>query len=62
MDHLAEKTTIDSNLSNGKTLSLEVIIDLVASGMSMEEIMKDHPELGKDDMLSSFEFAKTTLW
>jgi len=37
---------------------VEVVIDLIASGMSFEEIIIDHPELEKDDILASLAYAK----
>ncbi|HWZ05096.1 MAG TPA: DUF433 domain-containing protein [Mucilaginibacter sp.] len=36
---------------------VEVIIDLIASGMSFDEIIADHPELEKEDMLASLAYA-----
>jgi uncharacterized protein (DUF433 family) len=40
---------------------VEVIIDLSASGMSFDEIISDHPELEKDDILAALAYAKVTL-
>jgi uncharacterized protein (DUF433 family) len=37
---------------------VEVILDLMLSEMSFEEILEDHPELEKEDLLASLEFAK----
>jgi len=37
---------------------VEVIIDLLGSGMNMDEILEDHPELEKEDILASLNFAK----
>jgi uncharacterized protein (DUF433 family) len=36
---------------------VEVIIDLIASGMSFDEIIADHPELEKDDILASLAYS-----
>jgi len=38
-----------------------VIIDLLSSGMSTEEILSDHPDLEREDILASLEYAKITL-
>jgi uncharacterized protein (DUF433 family) len=40
---------------------VEVVIDLIASGMSFEAILSDHPELEKEDILASLAYAKITL-
>ena len=40
---------------------VEVIIDLIASGMSFDDIIADHPELEKDDILAALTYAKMTL-
>lgn len=40
---------------------VEVIIDLLGSGMSIEEIIEDHPELEKEDIYASLQFAKLSL-
>jgi len=40
---------------------VEVIIDLLGSGMSLEDILADHPELEKEDILASLNFAKLYL-
>ena len=40
---------------------VEVIIDLLSSSMTIEQIIEDHPELEKEDVLASLEYAKITL-
>jgi uncharacterized protein (DUF433 family) len=63
MNNLLERITIDSNICHGKVCIrhmrwlVEVIIDLIASGMSFDEIISDHPELEKDDILAALEYA-----
>ncbi|HJP63856.1 MAG TPA: DUF433 domain-containing protein, partial [Mucilaginibacter sp.] len=65
--HLLDRITVDANISHGKPCirhmrwPVEVIIDLIASGMSFEQIIADHPELEKDDILAVLEYAKITL-
>ncbi|MDB5116864.1 MAG: hypothetical protein JWQ79_2356 [Mucilaginibacter sp.] len=67
MNHLLDRITVDSNVCHGKACirhmrwPVEVIIDLIASGMSFEEIIIDHPELEKDDILASLAYAKISL-
>lgn len=67
MDGLLDRITIDTNTCHGKPCirhmrwPVEVIIDLIASGMSFEEIIADHPELEKNDILAALSYAKVTL-
>ena len=61
---LLERITIDPEICHGKPClrgmrwPVEVILDLMLSEMSFEEILEDHPELEKEDLLASLEFAK----
>ena len=67
MSSLLERITVDTNICHGKACirhmrwPVEVIIDLIAAGMSFEDITNDHPELEKDDILAALEYAKITL-
>jgi uncharacterized protein (DUF433 family) len=67
MNNLLERITIDTNICHGKACirhmrwPVEVIIDLIASGMSFNDIIADHPELEKDDILAALAYAKMTL-
>jgi len=62
MSTLLERITIDANICHGKACvrhmrwPVEVIIDLIASGMSFDEIIADHPELERDDILASLAY------
>ncbi len=40
---------------------VEVVIDMLSSGMSITEIVADHPELQKEDILACLEYAKLFL-
>ena len=67
MNNVLERITIDAAICHGKACirhmrwPVEVIIDMIASGMSFEDIVNDHPELEKDDILASLAYAKITL-
>jgi len=67
MNNLLGRITIDTNVCHGKACirhmrwPVEVIIDLIASGMSFDDIIGDHPELERDDILASLAYAKITL-
>ncbi len=64
MNNLLNRITIDSEICHGKPCirgmrwPVEVIIDMLGSGMSIEQILEDHKELEKDDILASLNFAK----
>jgi uncharacterized protein (DUF433 family) len=59
MDNLLERITVDTNICHGKACirhmrwPVEVIIDMIAAGISFDEIIKDHPELEKNDILAA---------
>ncbi len=65
--NLLERITINPEIVHGKPAirgmrwSVEMIIDLLGSGMSGEEIIEDHPELEKEDILASLKFARMYL-
>ncbi|OCX54120.1 hypothetical protein BEL04_07585 [Mucilaginibacter sp. PPCGB 2223] len=65
--NLLSRITIDPEICHGKPCirgmrwPVEVIIDMLSSGMLAEEILGDHPELEKDDILASLQYAKLTL-
>jgi uncharacterized protein (DUF433 family) len=41
----------------GMRISVEDILRYLASGMSVDEILSDFPELNKEDILTALEFA-----
>ncbi len=59
-----ERITIDPKICHGKPCirnmrwPVEVIIDLLCSEMSIPEILEDHPELEKEDILACLNYAK----
>ena len=67
MDKLINRITIDSEICHGKPCirgmrwPVEVIIDMLGSGMTIEQILDDHKELEKEDILASLNFAKLYL-
>jgi uncharacterized protein (DUF433 family) len=62
-----ERITIDPEICHGKPCirgmrwPLEVILDLLSSDMTKAEILEDHPELEKEDLIASINFAKMLL-
>lgn len=66
MSHL-DRISIDPEICHGKPCirgmrrPVKVIIDMLGSGMSIDQIIEDHPELEKEDVLASLNFAKLYL-
>lgn len=60
---ILERITIDPEICHGKPCvrgmrwPVEVVMDMLGSGMSMEEILEDHPELEKEDILACIQYA-----
>jgi uncharacterized protein (DUF433 family) len=40
---------------------VEVILDMLTAGMTIEEILNDHPELERQDIIAALFFAKRSL-
>jgi len=61
--NLLDRITVDPNMCHGKPIirgmrwPVASLLDLMASGMSSEEILADHPELEPDDLRAVLEFA-----
>jgi uncharacterized protein (DUF433 family) len=59
-----ERITIDPEICHGKPCirgmrwPVEVILDLLGSEMTIQEILEDHPELEKEDILASLNYAR----
>jgi len=63
----SNRITLDKDICHGKPCirgmrwPVEVIIDMLGSGMTIDEIIEDHPELEKEDIFASLNFAKLYL-
>jgi uncharacterized protein (DUF433 family) len=61
---ISNRITIDPNICHGKPCirgmrwPVEVILDMLQAEMSFIEILDDHPELEKDDILASLQYAR----
>lgn len=64
---LLSRITIDNDICHGKPVirglryPVESMLELMASGMSIEELLADYPDLEKDDFLACIEYAARTL-
>jgi uncharacterized protein (DUF433 family) len=62
-----ERITINSEICHGKPCirnmrwPVEVILDLLSSGMSIPEILKEHQELEKEDIIACLNYAKLLI-
>jgi len=58
-----ERITTDPEICHGKPVirglryPVENLLELLASGMTIEDIIADHPDLERDDLLAALEFA-----
>ena len=58
-----ERITTDPAICHGQPTvralryPVENLLELLASGMSIEEIIEDHPDLERDDLLAALEFG-----
>lgn len=62
-DSLLQRVTLDLNICHGKPCirglryPVEFILELLSSGMSIEEILADYEDLERDDILAALLFA-----
>jgi uncharacterized protein (DUF433 family) len=60
---LTDRITIDPDICHGKPVirglryPVETILELLSSGMTMEELLADYPDLVKEDFLACIEYA-----
>ena len=61
--NLAERITVDPDICHGKPCirglryPVEMILELLSSGMSHEEILADYEDLEREDILAAIEYA-----
>jgi uncharacterized protein (DUF433 family) len=61
-----ERITTDPTICHGQPTvrglryPVENLLELLASGMSIEEIIEHHPDLERDDLLAAIEFGALT--
>lgn len=60
---LTDRITINPDICHGKPVirglryPVEVILELMASGMTTDELLLDYPDLEKEDFLACIEYA-----
>ena len=61
------RITYNQNIFGGKPIikgtriSVEFVLELLASGMTLEEIVKEYPRLKKEDVLAAINYAAITI-
>lgn len=62
--NLSERITMDPEICHGKPTvrglryTVESILELLSSGMTVEEILADYEDLERDDILAALDFAR----
>ncbi|MGE0636344.1 MAG: DUF433 domain-containing protein [Bacteroidia bacterium] len=62
-ENLLNRITIDPQICHGKPTirglryPVDAMLELMASGMSTEELLADYPDLQKEDFLACLEYA-----
>ncbi|HKH49603.1 MAG TPA: DUF433 domain-containing protein [Thermoanaerobaculia bacterium] len=60
---LLERITIDPNICHGRPTirglryTVEMVLELLSSGMSVEELLNDYEDLEREDILAALAFA-----
>ncbi|MGY6744437.1 MAG: DUF433 domain-containing protein [Cecembia sp.] len=67
MEKLIERITIDPEICHGKPTirglryPVEYMLELMASGMTIQELLGDYPDLEKEDFLACLQFASKLM-
>ncbi len=63
MMNFADRITIDANICHGKPTirglryPVETILELLSSGMTVDQILDDYEDLEREDILAALAFA-----
>jgi uncharacterized protein (DUF433 family) len=64
---LSERVTMDPKICHGKPTirglryTVESILELLSSGMVVDEILADYEDLERDDILAALDFARHSV-
>jgi len=67
MNKLLDRITINPEICHGISCirgmrwPVEIIIDMLGAGMTNDQILEDHPELEKEDILACLNYARLNL-
>ena len=68
MNALLARITIDPAICHGKPCvrglryPVETLLELLSSGMTIDEILADYPDLERDDLLAVLAYAARLAW
>lgn len=68
MTPLLSRITIDPAICHGKPCvrglryPVEMLLDLMSSGMSIDEVLADYEDLERDDLFAALAFAARLSW
>ena len=63
MDNLISRITVNENICHGKPTirglryPVQIMLELMSSGMTIEELLEDYPDLVKEDFMACLAFA-----
>jgi uncharacterized protein (DUF433 family) len=63
-EHLSERITVDPDICHGKPTirglryTVESILELLSSGMGIDEILADYEDLDRDDIVAALNSAQ----
>ncbi len=64
---MPNRITFDPKILSGKAIikgtriSVEFVLELLSSGMSISDIIKEYPHLKREDVLAAIEYAAKTI-
>jgi uncharacterized protein (DUF433 family) len=67
MNTNVNRITIDPAICHGKPTirgmrwPVEVVLDMLGAGMTTDQILADHPELEKEDITASLQYARLSV-
>ena len=66
-DKVVERITIDEGICNGKPvirgkrITVQTILEFLGAGESIDEILRQYPDLEREDITASLEFAAALM-
>ena len=58
---VSQKIAVGKPIIKGTRLSVDFIIELLAQGWTIEQILKNYPQLKKEDVLAALEYSAHSL-
>lgn len=56
-----QKIAVGKPIIKGTRLSIDFILELLAQGWTMDQILKNYPQLKKEDVLAALEYSAHSL-